>query len=849
MKGVKKFFSLVMAVTLLMLPITVHGKENQPVSINLIKSMSSGLKLSKAPRLEQAVTPSDFPLIKPGGFAGTLVDSYGAQYITFNKIANYSSTQMDFQLLYQSDELYNKERYLTIEFYKDIKTDFKYLGYSQFDTYSVNSGQTSTHLDKSLYQGDQYLYILVGISATQDGDYTDAIIFKVENPFNASTSSGPTKYAIISNESVNGDSTENTGSFKINNKNYVMNKKLSLDAYKMDYNKPFNVTKNKAKQIKRTPFSPHLSLDVGDTKDFWVTNISTNQDYQINAKLTYSGTKANVWVYDNYISPQDAAKLGTEFETKIYKSVTDNFAKESDVDGDGKINILVYDIQDGFSGSGGYVAGYFYAGDLFDIAHSNHSEIFYIDSYPTMGTGATKDVTGAYDTLAHEFQHMVNFNQTVFIEGANAPMDTWLNEGLSMAAEQIYSGKVLTDRIDYYNATQSTANGQSLLYWDYNGDVLANYSLSYLLTQYIKLQAGKGDSIFKEILLDKNNNYKAVEDSAQKYINPSLKFGKFMTDFRTALLLKQASGLYGFKGVPEFNQLQPKLFSGSSIDLRGGGAIVKQYDGDFAIPASKGSDITYTLVQDGTDTTPPGKPTVYPVSDKDTAVGGAEAGSKVYVMRGSSPLGSGTATGGGFNIKIVKQKAGTKLSVYVVDSSKNKSPVVTVTVLDKTPPAAPIVYQVKDSDKKVAGKAEAGSKITVKAGSSTLGYGTANKYGNYTVPLKAVPKAGTTLYVNAKDSAGNTSSATKTVVKDNTPPAAPKVDKVTTSSTKVTGKAEAYSTVYVKVSGKLIGYGKTVKDGSFLVKIAKQKAGIVLYVYAKDQAGNVGPDAKVIVRK
>ena len=36
---------------------------------------------------------------------------------------------------------------------------------------------------------------------------------------------------------------------------------------------------------------------------------------------------------------------------------------------------------------------------------------------------------------------MVNFNQNVLIEGGYSNMDTWLNESLSMAAEQVYSGQ------------------------------------------------------------------------------------------------------------------------------------------------------------------------------------------------------------------------------------------------------------------------------------------------------------------------------------------------------------------------------------------------------------------------
>ena len=239
--------------------------------------------------------------------------------------------------------------------------------------------------------------------------------------------------------------------------------------------------------------------------------------------------------------------MAQEFDQRIYPSVTNNFGLASDIDQDGRINILCFDIQDGFSGSGGYTAGYFWSGDLYNVTHSNQSEIFYIDTYPAMGS-YTKDVSRAYATLAHEFQHMVNFNQNVLIEGSYSNMDTWLNESLSMAAEQVYSGQGLSNRINYYNLSSSIQNGHSLLYWDHYGDTLSNYSLSYLFGQYIKIQANQGDRIFKEILTDPNNDYKAVENVAKKYIDPNMTFGKLMTNFRIALLLKEPAGLYGFKG-------------------------------------------------------------------------------------------------------------------------------------------------------------------------------------------------------------------------------------------------------------------------------------------------------------
>jgi hypothetical protein len=64
-------------------------------------------------------------------------------------------------------------------------------------------------------------------------------------------------------------------------------------------------------------------------------------------------------------------------------------------------------------------------------------------------------------------------------------MPIWLNEGLSMAAEHMLYGP-LYSRINYFSDSQYIRDGHSLFYWDSYGDVLSNYSLSYLFIQYLR---------------------------------------------------------------------------------------------------------------------------------------------------------------------------------------------------------------------------------------------------------------------------------------------------------------------------------------------------------------------------
>lgn len=570
-------------------------------------------------------------------------------------------------------------------------------------------------------------------------------------------------YKLVSNESVSSLLTEPTGTFKIANL-APLHQKFKSSVYRIDYQKPFDLLKylSLRKYSIRMEMKKTRPPRVGDTKKFWVSNLASNKDYQISAKLLYSGSHADVWVYNNQLNGDQAAQLGKEFDNRIYARDTRYFGMPSDVDGNGKVNILCYDIQDGFDGSGGYVAGYFYPLDLFDADTSNKSEIFYIDTYPLMGTGTSKNVnvTEAYSTLAHEFQHMISFNQKVFIQHHWDTFDTWIDEGMSMAAEQIYTGKPLSDRIDDYNNDASITNGHSLLYWDDSGDVLANYSLSYLFMEYLKIQCGQGDAIFKKIMDDPNTNEKAIQDVIQKYIDPNLTFGQFMTDFRAALVLKQTNGLYGFKGNAAFKPLRIKTYNGSSLKLKGGGAVVKKLSSAsrFSVPSGKGRDVTYTLLSGsiGGKAQQPKTPKVWTVGDNSTSISGsADPGIEVAIMKNGKILARGTADGKGyFKVPVSKQKAGTVLYVYTEAGLKSSK--VKVTVKDKTAPGMPTAGNVTTKSTHVAGKAEKSAVVYVYRGSKQIGKATANAKGAYSVRISK-QKKGTKLSIFAKDRAGNKS--------------------------------------------------------------------------------------------
>ncbi|EST11205.1 Ig-like domain-containing protein [Sporolactobacillus laevolacticus] len=572
---------------------------------------------------------------------------------------------------------------------------------------------------------------------------------------NAAAASGP---VLISNESANGYQAENSGAFRVNNKSYVKSRKIQRSAYRLDEVKP--LVKQDQPKLSQQPKQQKKSVKVGIRKKFWVSNLSNDKRYQITAVLKYVGKHTKVWVNGSQLSNRSAKTLGEKFDKTIFPLDKRYFGAPSDVDHDGKVNLLCFDIKDGSAEQdGGFASGYFDPNDLYAVKKSNYSELLYVDTYPSLGLRKNKKVSMAYSTLVHEFQHLINYNQSVLVE-KHDEMDTWLDEGLSLAAEQLLSGKPLNDRIDYYNEASSISNGKSLLYWDDFGDNLANYSLSYLFIQYLAIQCGHPEDLYKRIIQDKHNDYKAIQDVIHHYISPQLSFGSFLSNFRKALYLNQSSGPYGFHGETGFQDLKPKLYTGKTQDpnLKGGGAIVT--DNLSALPDEKGADITFTnLSERQEDKEAPEKPQVQTVGEKDTVISGStEPGAALIVTKDGHMFIKGAADNSGqFHFTIEQQKAGTVFAIFAVDASGNAGRAKKITVADQTPPEKPVIRSFYHGQIMIHGASEPAAFVTILLGDKVLGSAHANSKGIFTIKIRKIQKSGTKLAAYARDKAGNLS--------------------------------------------------------------------------------------------
>lgn len=205
-------------------------------------------------------------------------------------------------------------------------------------------------------------------------------------------------------------------------------------------------------------------------------------------------------------------------------------------------------------------------------------------------------------------------------------------------------------------------------------------------------------------------------------------------------------------------------------------------------------------------------------------------------------------TGAAAPASTVNAAAGTSSSAAnsgtVSNTSQNSSAPITgnstVPAPIKKAVKVPTVNPVADKDTTLSGSADANAKLTINSGTKSIGSGTANAAGKFSIKI---PKqtAGTKLTITAKDFAGNVSSPATVTVLDKTPPAVPKIYAVSNRDSSLSGLTEGNAIITVKTGSKVIGKGKADRSGRFKVTISKQKAKTVLTVTAQDGAGNISP--------
>jgi len=219
---------------------------------------------------------------------------------------------------------------------------------------------------------------------------------------------------------------------------------------------------------------------------------------QLLATLRYNSNKLYFYVEDRYWDKLDIFNrdkvmlnlsiLTNEFDNNIYPKETSFWGSEPNpgVDGDPKLTILVEEL---ISGNGGYFnTANGYTKD--QISDSNGREMIFLSAEAVNSeSGFTKVF------LAHEFQHLISFNQKELINKSTE--DVWLNE---LRSE--YSISLTGYNDTYYD---SSLNRRAVSFLENPSDSLTewpnestDYSIVSVFAEYLAEQYG--NSILSETL-------------------------------------------------------------------------------------------------------------------------------------------------------------------------------------------------------------------------------------------------------------------------------------------------------------------------------------------------------------
>jgi hypothetical protein len=225
---------------------------------------------------------------------------------------------------------------------------------------------------------------------------------------------------------------------------------------------------------------PTLSegYDIGATRTFTLSNQDDNTQFVATAELQYKTAHAYMWVQTEpervRLNQNRLRQAANDFENKIYPITRDFFGDEESPGVDCDVHVHVLHV----TGVGRTVGGYFSSVDGYPTAvrsDSNEGQMFIM--HAERGYNGSDPGSESYmSTLAHEFQHMISFNQT----HASA---LWLEEGAAQLAERLNGYADTVSSVFDYAANPDT----QLNTWGEGsaGGNSAHYGGGYLFWSYL----------------------------------------------------------------------------------------------------------------------------------------------------------------------------------------------------------------------------------------------------------------------------------------------------------------------------------------------------------------------------
>jgi len=347
----------------------------------------------------------------------------------------------------------------------------------------------------------------------------------------------------------------------------------------------------RSKDIAGTSTSP-FCVNINSNGDCTSYSNATTRKVTSNITTNFGTKTLNIWVSDDSfgsgcgkskcVTQEMVDALADTFlisglDNDVYDWVTNIYEEEWDSDTNGytglisandEITILLTDIDGDDSSSGG-VIGFFWSKDNLDkatVSGSNERIMFYADAVMFANGEGTWDIDDFWpkemvSTLAHEFQHMINFYQKTIL--LDTDIDTWINEMLSETTEDIIATKIkhIGPRgVDYTDGSAGDPgntdgryplfnknNTLSLTTWN---NQLEDYSKVNAFGTYLIRNYG-GAKLLHDIMHNTHENEQAIVDAVNKPEEVEGKtFNNLLSEWGIAVLL---SSIESPENLPTYN--------------------------------------------------------------------------------------------------------------------------------------------------------------------------------------------------------------------------------------------------------------------------------------------------------
>ncbi|RKU18769.1 hypothetical protein C6503_08935 [Candidatus Poribacteria bacterium] len=260
------------------------------------------------------------------------------------------------------------------------------------------------------------------------------------------------------------------------------------------------------------------ALPIGAERTFFVPDFRSMQQYTVSAVLRGIGSFCYIFVeeaeWNTRVTAETVASIVHAFEVAtpanpkqgIYPTLTAFFGLPPDIDENGRIILLLLNIQDANHPSQ-YTAGFFNPADQdrgvlrtpglrgFPI-RSNEADMLYIDTQPLNPNSEV-----AHNVIAHEFLHLIHWRH-------DPHEATWVDEGCAGYASFLCGYSVL-EHIEAFEKMPSV----SLVAWpEREADALPHYGAAFLWMLYLHEQYG-GTGTLIEIVRNRGTSLTGVADA------------------------------------------------------------------------------------------------------------------------------------------------------------------------------------------------------------------------------------------------------------------------------------------------------------------------------------------------